>query len=142
VWGGILTVYDQYGVRFAHELHPKEVVYETWTARKSIEMFRDYRSWGFNLDTGNLTLAGVDLVEFIREFGEHILYVHAKDVEQARHATRDHFLARPDYGDVMRNFRFRVPGSYRAAPSRVRRRRRCRERGPNDGPDRRGTTGP
>jgi sugar phosphate isomerase/epimerase len=110
VWSDILAVYDEYGVGFAHELHPKQVVYETWTARESIQMFKDFNSWGFNLDTGNLVLAGVDPVAFIREFGSHVLYVHAKDVEHARPTTREHFLARPNYGDVMRNFRFRVPG--------------------------------
>ncbi|MFN2588230.1 MAG: sugar phosphate isomerase/epimerase family protein [Actinomycetota bacterium] len=110
VWSGILAVYDEYGVAFAHELHPKQVVYESWTARESIEMFRDFKSWGLNLDTGNLVLAGVDPVSFIREFGAHVLYVHAKDVEHARPTTREHFIARPKYGDIMRNFRFRVPG--------------------------------
>jgi sugar phosphate isomerase/epimerase len=110
VWSGILAIYDEYGVGFAHELHPKQVVYESWTARESLEMFREFDSWGFNLDTGNLVLAGVDPVSFIREFGPHVLYVHAKDVEHARPTTREHFIARPKYGDIMRNFRFRVPG--------------------------------
>ena len=110
VWSEILPVYDEYGVAFAHELHPKQAVYEEWTARESIAMFSRFRSWGFNLDTGNLTLAGVDPVSFIREFAAQVLYVHAKDVEQARPVTRDHFIARPKYGDITRNFRFRVPG--------------------------------
>ena len=110
VWSGILAVYDEYGVAFAHELHPKQVVYEPWTAQESLGIFKEFKSWGFNLDTGNLVLAGVDPVLFIREFGPHILYVHAKDTEHARPTVREHFLARPKYGDVMRNFRFRVPG--------------------------------
>jgi sugar phosphate isomerase/epimerase len=109
-WAEILHVYDEYGVRFAHELHPKQVVYESWTARQSVSMFQEFDSWGFNLDTGNLMLAGVDPIEFIREFGPSVVYVHAKDVEQARPVTRAHFLANPGYGDIMRNFRFRVPG--------------------------------
>ena len=107
----VLAVYRHYGVRFAHELHPKQLVYEPASAQRSLDILGGFAEWGFNLDTGNLALAGVDPVEFIRLFGERIFYVHAKDAESVRPATRDHFIAHPSYhGEVGRNFRFRIPG--------------------------------
>src|SRR5437588_4076288 len=109
-WTDILGVYREYGIKFALELHPKQVVYEPVGARRSLEIFGEFAEWGFNFDPGNLSLAGVDSVEFIREFGGRIWYVHAKDVEHARPVTRDHFIAYPQYGEIGRNLRFRVPG--------------------------------
>lgn len=110
VWSDVLEVYRRYGVRFACELHPKQVVYETITARASLELFADQPEWGFNVDPGNLALAGVDTVEFVREFAGRIYYVHAKDAEHVAPATRAHFLAHPAYGGAGSDFRFRVPG--------------------------------
>ncbi len=109
-WSQILDVYREYGVRFAHELHPKQVVYEPVGARMSLELFAGYDEWGFSLDTANLMLAGVDPVAFAREFAARIFYVHAKDAEVVEPTTREHFIARPGYGELGRNFRFRVPG--------------------------------
>ncbi len=111
VMGTVLSVYREHGVRFAHELHPKQLVYETESAARSLEVLGAFAEWGFNLDTGNLALAGVDAVDFIRLFGERIWYVHAKDAEVMRPVTRRHFLAHPRYfSEAERNFRFRIPG--------------------------------
>lgn len=109
-WSEILDVYREYGIRFGHELHPKQVVYEPHGARRSLELFADYPEWGFSYDTGNLMLAGVDPVAFAREFADRIWYVHAKDAEVVEPTSRDHFISRPSYGELGRNFRFRVPG--------------------------------
>ena len=94
-WSEILDVYREYGVRFAHELHPKQVVYEPVGARMSLELFAGYDEWGFSFDTANLMLAGVDPVAFAREFAPRIFYVHAKDAEVVEPTTREHFIARP-----------------------------------------------
>ena len=31
-WNPILDVFDEVGVRFAHEVHPREIAYDYWTA--------------------------------------------------------------------------------------------------------------
>ncbi|WP_225413223.1 sugar phosphate isomerase/epimerase family protein [Stigmatella hybrida] len=111
VMGQVLPVYREYGVRFAHELHPKQLVYETESAARSLEVLGEFAEWGFNVDTGNLALAGVDAVDFIRQFGSRIWHVHAKDAEVLRPVTRRHFLAHNRYyAPAERNFRFRIPG--------------------------------
>lgn len=111
VMSDVLGVYREYGVKFAHEVHPKQLVYEPASAAKSLEVIGHFAEWGFNVDTGNLALAGVDAVDFIRLFPDRIWYVHAKDAEVLRPTTRDHFIARPGYyGEIGRNFRFRIPG--------------------------------
>ena len=36
-WNPLLDVFDAEGVRFAHEVHPSEIAYDFWTARRAIE---------------------------------------------------------------------------------------------------------
>src|SRR5215213_1866925 len=34
-WNPILDVFDEVGVRFAHEVHPSEIAYDYWTTRRA-----------------------------------------------------------------------------------------------------------
>ncbi len=34
-WNPILDVFDEVGVRFAHEVHPSEIAYDYWTTRRT-----------------------------------------------------------------------------------------------------------
>ena len=36
-WNPILDVFDQEGVRFAHEVHPSEIAYDYWTTARALE---------------------------------------------------------------------------------------------------------
>ena len=36
-WNPILDVFDEVGVRFAHEVHPSEIAYDYWTAVRALE---------------------------------------------------------------------------------------------------------
>ena len=36
-WNPILDVFDEVGVRFAHEVHPSEIAYDYWTTRRTLE---------------------------------------------------------------------------------------------------------
>ena len=36
-WNPILDVFDEEGVRFAHEVHPSEIAYDYWTAKRTLE---------------------------------------------------------------------------------------------------------
>ena len=36
-WNPILDVFDEEGVRFAHEVHPSEIAYDYWTTKRSLE---------------------------------------------------------------------------------------------------------
>jgi len=107
----LLDEFARLGVRFAQEPHPKQFVYNIETALESVEILGGHANWGFNLDPGNLLLAGVDPVVFIRELPSRILHVHAKDGELVAHnAGRSGLLARGAWDRPDRGFRFRVPG--------------------------------
>lgn len=100
-----------HGVRFAVEPHPRQFVYNTETALRSVELLGSHPAWGFTLDPANLALAGVDPVVFVSELGERIINVHAKDAELvAHHAARSGLLANGPWTRSGRGFRFRVPG--------------------------------
>ena len=36
-WNPILDVFDEEGVRFAHEVHPSEIAYDYWTTQRTME---------------------------------------------------------------------------------------------------------
>ncbi len=110
-WGAILRRFDELGILFGMECHPKQMVYNTETALRSIELLGDYKSWNFNFDPANLMLAGVNPVVFVAEIGARIVNVHAKDGEIVEHhAGRSGLLANGPWDRSDRGFRFRIPG--------------------------------
>lgn len=110
-WGDILDTFATYGVKFAHECHPKQFAYNIETAELTVKLLNGRPEWGFNLDPANLLLAGVDPVLFVQVFGERIFHVHAKDGELVPHnARRSGLLAHGPWNRIERGFRFRIPG--------------------------------
>ncbi|MBN1569939.1 MAG: sugar phosphate isomerase/epimerase [Acidobacteria bacterium] len=110
-WSPILKRFDSLGVRFGMECHPKQIVYNTETAVRSVALLGEYRSWGFNLDPANLLLAGVDPVLFAAELASRIFNVHAKDGECVAHnIARSGLLANGAWERADRGFRFRIAG--------------------------------
>ncbi len=110
-WGEILDVFETEGVKFGHEPHPNEYVYNVETAVKSVELLKGHKSWGFNLDPANIIFQGIDPVIFVQELGERIWHVHAKDGEIVEHNVRRSGLQPAGRWDrIDRGFRFRIPG--------------------------------
>ena len=110
-WGEILDVFAREGVRFAHEPHPNEYVYNVETALKSVELMGGRKEWGFNLDPANIILQAIDPVIFVQELGEYIFHVHAKDGEIVEHnVRRSGIQPTGKWNRIDRGFRFRIPG--------------------------------
>jgi sugar phosphate isomerase/epimerase len=110
-WEPILDRFDALGICFGMECHPRQIVYNTETALRSVELLGHHTSWGFNLDPANLMLAGVDPVVFAAEIGDRIVNVHAKDGEIVAHnARRSGLLANGRWDRPDRGFRFRIAG--------------------------------
>jgi sugar phosphate isomerase/epimerase len=110
-WDPILARFDELGVRFGMECHPRQMVYNTETALRSVELLGHHPSWCFNLDPANLMLAGVDPVVFAAEIGPRVVHVHAKDGELVAHnAARSGLLANGPWERSDRGFRFRIAG--------------------------------
>jgi sugar phosphate isomerase/epimerase len=100
----------EHGVRVAIEPHPGFVVYNTET----FQCLRDAagENVGVNLDPSNLLWQQIDPLVCVRELGDSIFHVHAKDVEiepqnTARNGVLDTKEPAPDSG---RSWSFRVPG--------------------------------
>ena len=57
-WNPILDVFDECGVRFAHEVHPSEIAYDYWTTVRSLEAIGHREAFGLNWDPSPLHVAG------------------------------------------------------------------------------------
>jgi sugar phosphate isomerase/epimerase len=110
-WGKVLDKFAEYGVKFAHEPHPNQLVYDVDTALRSVELMGGRKEWGFNFDPANLSYLGIDVENFIDLLGKHIFHVHAKDGELVAHnVRRSGQIPTGDWQRLDRGFRFRIPG--------------------------------
>lgn len=79
-WTPILDVFQECGVRFALEVHPTEIAFDIASARRTLQALDNHPAFGFNYDPSHLGYQGVDYVQFLYEFADHIVHVHMKDV--------------------------------------------------------------
>ncbi|MBL8822078.1 MAG: sugar phosphate isomerase/epimerase [Planctomycetia bacterium] len=117
-----LDLCKQLGVTFDLECHPSE------RAMGDLESAGDYLRFmhkagydkvvGFNLDGSHMEWQGVSVVEFIREYGEHIHCAHIKGVWVAKEHTRAGRLGghRP-MGSKLNGWNFVTAGTQRDANS-------------------------
>ncbi|GIH64493.1 sugar phosphate isomerase/epimerase family protein [Microbispora siamensis] len=80
-WNPILDVFDEVGVRFAHEVHPSEIAYDYWTTKRALEAVRHRPAFGLNWDPSHFMWQDLDPVGFILEFAGRIYHVDCKDVK-------------------------------------------------------------
>jgi len=77
-WDPILDKFKEYGVKFAHEVHPTEIAYNVYTAREAVKrMPRD--DWGFNFDPSHFVWQDLDPVGFLWDFKDRIYHVDCKE---------------------------------------------------------------
>lgn len=80
-WHPILDVYDEVGVRFAHEVHPSEIAYDYHTTRRTLDALGNRPAFGLNWDPSHMVWQGCDPVGFILDFAERIYHVDCKDTK-------------------------------------------------------------
>ncbi len=78
-WNPILDVFEEVGVRFALEVHPSEIAYDYWTAKRTLEAIGHRPSFGFNFDPSHFVWQQLDSVAFVLDFADHIFHVHVKE---------------------------------------------------------------
>ena len=83
-WHPILDAYRDAGVRFALEVHPVQIAYNIETSARALEALDHRPEFGFNFDPSHFVWQLIDPCLFIREFGDRIFHVHAKDTELVR----------------------------------------------------------
>ena len=107
----ILDKFKEYGVKFAVEPHPNNMIYDIHTAKRAIELVDGHPSLGYNLDPANLVYLGLRVENFIDALGDRIFHVHAKDGEIVEHNLQyGGILMQGDWQRLDRAFRFRIPG--------------------------------
>jgi sugar phosphate isomerase/epimerase len=121
-FGPVFEACKKYGVTYDLECHPSE------RAMGDLESAGDYLNAlhkagyegvvGFNLDGSHMEWQGVSVVQFIREFGNHIHCAHIKGVQVIREHTRAGLLGghRP-MGHKVNGWNFVTAGTQRDANS-------------------------
>ncbi|WP_192257883.1 sugar phosphate isomerase/epimerase family protein [Mesorhizobium silamurunense] len=89
IWPSIIAHAREHGVRLAFENCPMIFSYDEWPGGHNIAYSpyvwrRILEAWGgdvgMNFDPSHLVWQMIDKERFIREFGPHMLHVHAKDL--------------------------------------------------------------
>jgi sugar phosphate isomerase/epimerase len=107
----ILNKFKEYGVKYAIEAYPNNMVYDLDTSKRALELVDYHPNLGFNLDPANLTYVGVSPEVFIDTMKDRIFHVHAKDAEYVKHnVSYGGYLMQGDWLRLDRSFRFRIPG--------------------------------
>jgi len=110
LWTPILDEFDRCGVKFALEVHPTEIAFDFYTAKRLLEVF-DYRpNLGFNFDPSHLLWQGMAPHLFIREFPDRIFHVHMKDVAVTLDGKASLIGSHLPFGDLHRGWNFRSLG--------------------------------
>ena len=105
-WGPILDVFKEVGVKFALEVHPSEIAYDTITAANALEALGGHESFGFNFDPSHLVWQGVDPARFIDRFPDHIFHCHMKDVKVQLNGDGGILGSHLQFGDPQRGWDF------------------------------------
>ncbi|ANY06166.1 sugar phosphate isomerase/epimerase family protein [Pseudonocardia sp. HH130630-07] len=80
-WHPILDVFDEVGVRFAHEVHPSEIAYDYWSTRRALEAVGHRPAFGLNWDPSHFVWQDLDPVGFLLDFADRIYHVDCKDAK-------------------------------------------------------------
>ncbi len=107
----ILDKFQEYGVKFAIEIHPNSFVYDIHTAVKALELVNYHPALGYNLDPANILYLQIDPAIAVDTLKDRIFHVHAKDAELAKHnLPMGGSLMHGDMGALNHTYRFRIPG--------------------------------
>ena len=105
-WTPIFDVFDEYGVKFALEIHPTEIAFDYYTTEKLLETFKYRKTLGINYDPSHLVWQGVNEVTFIRDFADRIYHVHLKDVKIHKNDRAGILGSHLEFGDTRRGWNF------------------------------------
>ncbi|TFG49778.1 MAG: sugar phosphate isomerase/epimerase [Candidatus Brocadiia bacterium] len=110
MWNPILDVFDECGVKFALEVHPTEIAFDIYTARRALEALGNRETFGFNFDPSHLHWQMVDPVCFLKEFPDRIYHVHMKDAAVQLDGRSGILSSHLNFGDPRRGWDFRSLG--------------------------------
>ena len=109
-WKPILDVFAAQGVKFGLEVHPTEIAYDIFTARRALDALDNHPNFGFNFDPSHFIHQFIDPVFFIAEFPDRIFHVHVKDSRTQLNGRNSILSSHLDFGDPRRGWDFVSPG--------------------------------
>ena len=105
-WNPILDVFDEVGVRFAHEVHPSEIAYDYWTTHRALEAIGHRPAFGLNFDPSHFVWQDLDPVDFLWDFRDRIYHVDCKESRSASTAATAGCRSHLPWGDPRRGWDF------------------------------------
>ena len=106
-WNPILDVFDEVGVRFAHEVHPSEIAYDYWTTKRTLEAIGHRPAFGLNWDPSHFVWQELDPVNFIFDFADRIYHVDCKDAKvRTGDGRRGRLASHLPWADMRRGWDF------------------------------------
>jgi sugar phosphate isomerase/epimerase len=110
LWGPVLDVARDEGVRFAFEVHPGQIAFDLYSAEMALDAMHGRPEFGFTFDPSHLHWQGIDPVEFVRKFAGRIYHVHVKDAALTLDGRAGVLNGYLPPGDSRRGWHFRCPG--------------------------------
>ena len=105
-WNPIIDVFDEVGVRFAHEVHPSEIAYDYWTTKRTLEAIGHRPGFGLNFDPSHFIWQDVDPVGFLADFAGRIYHVHCKESIRHLDGRNGRLSSHLPFGDLRRGWDF------------------------------------
>lgn len=112
LWAPIMDEFRKYGVKFALEVHPAEIAFDYYSAKRLLEKFKDYPEFGLNFDPSHLIWQGITPHLFLKDFMEmgRVYHVHMKDAAVTLNGRSGLLGSHFDFGDLRRGWNFRSLG--------------------------------
>ena len=105
-WNPILDVFDEVGVRFAHEVHPSEIAYDYWTTVRALDAIGRREAFGLNFDPSHFIWQDLDPVTFIQDFADRIYHVDCKESVTRLNGRNGRLASHLPFGDLRRGWDF------------------------------------
>jgi sugar phosphate isomerase/epimerase len=105
-WNPILDVCDEVGVRYALEVHPSEIAYDYWTAKRALEAVGDRPAFGLNFDPSHFMWQDLDPVGFLYDFRDRIYHVDCKESVRRLDGRNGRLGSHLPWGDPRRGWDF------------------------------------
>lgn len=105
-WGPIIDVFDEVGVRFAHEVHPSEIAYDYWTTRRTLDAIGNRPGFGLNFDPSHFIWQDLDPVAFLADFSTRIYHVDCKESVRHLDGRNGRLSSHLPFGDLRRGWDF------------------------------------
>ncbi|WP_335986271.1 sugar phosphate isomerase/epimerase family protein [Glycomyces sp. MUSA5-2] len=105
-WNPILDVFDEVGVRFAHEVHPSEIAYDYWSTHRALEAVGHRTAFGLNWDPSHMVWQDIDPAAFLWDFRDRIYHVDCKDARKRFDGRNGRLGSHLPWGDPRRGWDF------------------------------------